>query len=446
MVDSNDKISEPKSIFNKNAVLLWQGQLVSMMGNQAYRIAIMFWIKHTTGFASLMGLVNMLSGIPAVLFAPFGGTFADRHSRKKIIVLSDIISGIAVLSLGGLMFLSGVIPEFSGVGNGMIIAWIFVVSIILGAVGSFFEPAISACVPDLVPKKDLTKANSIMHFSFEIVNSTGNGLGGFLYKLIGAPFLMLFDGITFLFSAFTESLIDIPQKLREIIKGLNWRKNFSHFMADAKEGFYYVWSRKGLRTYFLSDAVMTFFAVPMWILLPFYVEDFLGLGKESGTIFYGFMTGAFPIGAIIGYVFAGYIKISGKLKSNIIIVCTMILPVLVGLLVLIKNPYIAIGNMFLRGMFVGYINITSFSIVQLTTPSEKRGRVFGLLSIIAYSLPILSSGLSGFVADLFDKNIFVIYLGISIICIVISFFLCIRRDFREFLSYEHKEEDTEQSV
>jgi len=97
-------MTKTTKLLNKNFVLLWQGQFVSMLGNQAYAIAMMFWIKHETGSAALVGMIMMASAIPGVLLGPLGGTYSDRHSRKKIIVWCDILSGLAVLTLAFLLF------------------------------------------------------------------------------------------------------------------------------------------------------------------------------------------------------------------------------------------------------------------------------------------------------------------------------------------------------
>ncbi|MFL6196642.1 MAG: hypothetical protein ACJ75H_20840, partial [Thermoanaerobaculia bacterium] len=67
-------------LLNRNYLLLWGGQAVSQLGNQAYALAIMLWLMEKTGSASLMGLVMMCASLPALLLSPIGGAFADRHS------------------------------------------------------------------------------------------------------------------------------------------------------------------------------------------------------------------------------------------------------------------------------------------------------------------------------------------------------------------------------
>ena len=73
----------PGKLLNRNFVLLWGGQAVSQLGNQAYSLAMMFWLMEKTGSASIMGLVLTVSNLPALLLSPLGGTFADRHSRIR---------------------------------------------------------------------------------------------------------------------------------------------------------------------------------------------------------------------------------------------------------------------------------------------------------------------------------------------------------------------------
>jgi MFS family permease len=136
-------VKKPVPLFNRNFFLLWQGQFVSQMGSQAYAIAMMLWVKHETGSASLVGLLMMVSMIPFVILGPFAGTFADHFSRRKIIIFSDILSGIPVLTLAFLMF-------YKPGDSKLLIVCLFIVSVILGVIRSFFNPAISASIPDIV--------------------------------------------------------------------------------------------------------------------------------------------------------------------------------------------------------------------------------------------------------------------------------------------------------
>ena len=78
-------------------MLQWQGQTVSRVGSQLFSAAMVFWIKRTTGSASIIGLISLVAGLPGVLLIPIGGVVADRYSRRKIMIISDLLRGLALL-------------------------------------------------------------------------------------------------------------------------------------------------------------------------------------------------------------------------------------------------------------------------------------------------------------------------------------------------------------
>ena len=90
-------------LFNRNFLLLWQGQTVSLLGTQAYLVALMFWLTETTGRPALVGTMTMVGGL-ATFLSPIGGTLADRSSRRDLLVRLDLISGAAILALAILFF------------------------------------------------------------------------------------------------------------------------------------------------------------------------------------------------------------------------------------------------------------------------------------------------------------------------------------------------------
>jgi MFS family permease len=193
---------DDRSLLNRNFVLLWQGQFVSNIGNQAFVIGMMFWTMQATGSGSLMGILMMLSMLPGVLLGPLAGTFADRYSKKMIIVVSDLLSG---LSMTGLAFVFIFRPNQVD----LLIFLLFLVAIINGIFQAFFGPSILSAIPELVPRQKIPAANSLNQFSFQFSRILGQSTGGILYGLLGAPLLFLIDGLTFLFSSFSESFIQI---------------------------------------------------------------------------------------------------------------------------------------------------------------------------------------------------------------------------------------------
>ena len=162
-------LKEPARLWNRNFLLLWQGQLVSQIGQRYFNVGMLFYIKQATESASLMGAMMLFSTLPGVLLGPMGGTFADLFSRKKIIVYSDLIQGILVFSLAALMFFliwatgltttdpQGSFSLFSFVyltphATAINITWMFIVATLGAIIFAFFTPAMSAAIPDLCPR------------------------------------------------------------------------------------------------------------------------------------------------------------------------------------------------------------------------------------------------------------------------------------------------------
>ena len=110
-----------------------------------------------------------------------------------------------MLSLAALLFLRADATD-------LIVTALFVVLIINAAASSLFGPAINASVPDLVPKNKIDNANSVLQITYSLAVFIGQGIGGTLFRIIGAPLIILFNGVSFLFSSFSELFITLPKK------------------------------------------------------------------------------------------------------------------------------------------------------------------------------------------------------------------------------------------
>jgi MFS family permease len=310
------------------------------------------------------------------------------------------------------------------------LTWLFAVMIVTATITTFFEPAISAAIPDLVPQSKITGANSLGQLSYQLSVFIGQGIGGTLFRLLGAPALFLINGLSYLLSATSESFITIPQVMPDT--GSSWKEEFRCFQQETVKGFRYVWNKDGLRELVFVSVFIVFFTTPVIVLLPFYVEDFLGVEAD----WYGFLLAAYGVGSLLGYLIAGTLKLSGKARGRWMIAFIILEAAGYGLLGLIRDPFIAIAFALLGGGTGGFVSVYITTILQVTTPGEIRGRVFGVLSTISGSLAPIAMGLAGVVADLVNQNIPLIYLSCGIAMTLLTLLVSFNPKFRSYLTQE----------
>jgi DHA3 family macrolide efflux protein-like MFS transporter len=409
-------------LFNRNFLLLWIGQGVSQLGNQAYSLAVSFWLMEKTGSASLMGLLLTASSLPGVLLAPFGGTFADRHSRIRILVVSDLISGFAMLGLTVVAFLEPGRVH-------LLVTLLFVVAVTLGLNRAFFIPAIAACIPDLVPKEKLAPANSLNQFLGQATVFVGQAAGGVLYRLLGAPMLFLIDGLSFLASGLSALFIRLDESERRHASGKTGRAAFDEFLRDTAEGFHFVWKNQGMRHFVLSVAVVNLLLMPVIVLLPFYVRLFL----HKDAAWFGFLMATISVGGVAGFLAAGALRLQGQARARGILAALLILPAVFGSFGFLLAPAAALTGAFLCGATVSFINVQFATMAQLSTPPELRGRVLGLLNTMATGLIPVGMALGGFAGDLTNKNVPLVYAVCGALAILTVLSTTARRKSREYL-------------
>src|SRR5512142_68870 len=119
-----------RSLSHRPFALLWSGQTTSRLGDSLYRIALSWWVLQKTGSATAMGAVLVFSSVPMLIFLLVGGVVTDRFPRLRVMLVSDILSGLIVSFVALLAF------------TGWLEVWhIFIASILFGLVEAFFFPA-----------------------------------------------------------------------------------------------------------------------------------------------------------------------------------------------------------------------------------------------------------------------------------------------------------------
>jgi DHA3 family macrolide efflux protein-like MFS transporter len=411
----------PARLANRNFLLLWQGQAISQLGNQAFALAMSFWSLEATGSASLMGLLLAATSLPMSLLAPLGGVLADRLPRLRILVACDCLAGAAMMGLGAAM-LAG---RFS---RPALVALLFAAAFVSGVVNAFFQPALSAALPDLVPAGRVTAANSLNQLSIRTAVLIGQGIGGVLFRLVGAPRIFVFDGLTFLYCAGSEALVRMPPRPERPRTGL--RAGVRQFAAALREGFAYVASTPGLLGYMAAPIAYNFFTMPVAVLLPFYVT----MNLHAGAEWYGFLLAAMTCGSIAGFLAAGLVRLTGRARGRFLSTLIAIAPVPMLVTGFIHRPAYALVLAFGLGALLGLINVHMITQLQTTTPERLRGRVLGLWTALATALLPLGMALGGFAGDLTGKNIPLVFTCCGILTLAVTAASLGRRSTREFLA------------
>ncbi len=402
-------------LWNRHFALLWQGQVVSLLGAQAYLIASVLWLKHATESATAVGLLSTLSLIPAILLGPLGGVFADRWSRKRIIVGTDLLRGASALALAAFM-----VSELGD--RDLRVLAVFATSVSIATLGAFFTPAVTAAVPDLVPARRLTGANSWIESTRQAATFVGFGVGGVLFQLLGAPLLFAANGFCYLLSGLSESFIRFPERAARALE--------RSLLTELREGFGYVWGTAGLRRLVVTFAAFQFVVWgPVIVLMPFYVEDTLSLAPR----WFGFLVSGFGAGSMAGYVIAGALQLRPEQRSMLYLLSVALEALGFTALGLTRSPYAALALVASIGMLQGFHNILFLTLMQRTTPPELRGRVVGFVFTIVASVQPISMGLAGIIADALDRNIPVIFVASGLSGAVLALLL-FERGTRRFLA------------
>ncbi len=282
-----------------------------------------------------------------------------------------------------------------------------------------------------MPRERLEAANGLNMSGVQLAVFASQGSSGLLYSLLGAPLLVLVNAVTYLYAGVSELFIRMPP--REPAPEDAARASlhpFHRFRLELGEGFRYLKGERGLLTLILVYAVLNFLISPVLVTLPFFAEDYLGLGPA----WYGYLMAAFGLGAVLGYGAAGAFPTRGRARELAVNASLVVQTLLIYAALYWKAPAAEIGIFLAIGLTGGIMNVNIGTLIQLAVPRDYMGRVQGLMTTVAAGAMPLGMALSGVLFDLSGQDLPLMFLGSATLSLAAIAAALAIKDYRRFLA------------
>ena len=357
-------------------IVIWFGQVISMLGSGLTAFALGVWIFQKTGQATPFALTILFSNLPRILLLPVAGSLADRWNRRLVMILSDV--GNALVTLGVFFLLT-----FSTLD-----VWHVYLIATLGSIFSAFqEPAYAASITMLVPQKDLGRANGMIQMGQALEMVITPLIAGLLFVSIGITGILTLDFVTFLFAVGALVLVKIPQP--ELSEEHQQRGSI---WSDARFGWDYLKARPGLFGLLWYYAMMNFLLNWSGVLTgPMLLSQTSArtLGIVQMVVGAGMLAGG-----ILSSVWRGP-------KRRIPSVIGFIALALVGMIIagIRPNPFVVGLGLFWLMLFIPLASSSSQAVFQSKVAPDVQGRVFSIRGMISRSVMPIAYLTAGPLAD-----------------------------------------------
>jgi len=374
---------------------LYRAILVSSLGDWVGFVAVVALVTRIGGGSAGFAVSGVMLArlLPSIVFGPFAGVLVDRFDRKRLMVIADVVRGIGYATMP-------LIPQ---------LPWIYGISFLIECQSLLWTPARDAMIPNLVPRRQLSNANTI-------ALATGYGtlpLGGIVYTALAGIGASLGGGfeylernpqaialwanaLTFAFSAYMIQRLPIRAAARRPRPG---KLKAGEAFADMREGVRFLKDHAFARAMTVGIVLAFTGAGAVMSVGPIFAQNTLGGGPTA----WGFLVTAVGVGLALGMVLVGQVY---KLVEKDTFFPLAILGGGVSLMVLAATPNVALAAVVtvVMGATAGATWVTGYTLLHENVTDELRGRVFGSLTVLARlglflslaGFPLLAQAFRGF--------------------------------------------------
>ena len=404
-----------KKLWNKDYILLLQGNAVSTIGDLMYSVAIGYWVYEQTGSSGLMGIMSSISMFVTMFLSPFCGSIVDKCNRKWVIVGIDTIQGLLMLTVGVLAYMNALnIP-------------IVLIAALVAAFGSvFYSPAISTLMLDIIPRGDMVRGQSIHSSISSVISLVGTAFSGAMVAFFGVPLIVVINGLSNLYSAATELFVHVPKTVQQ-----GMQVTVKSILSDSGKAIKTVFSNRFLSLFVPCALILNLLgAGPFALILPFCLEK--GFSVDS----YGYLVSVFTLSQLLCVVLLGAVKLKPRARFWIMAIgfsCS----VPAWLLGYLSKAFLPMCVFAFLGGFLNCAGNAVFNAsLMLAMPQENRSAILGFISSASVGGSALSTVIYGLLGDVFP-----LYLTFAMGCVlslVPMLYMCFHPKTKEFV-LEHCE-------
>ena len=343
----------------------WLGETISLFGDQVSMIALpLVAVLVLDANAAQMGYLIAAELVPNLLFALHAGAWVDRRGRRRQTMIATDLGRAAAV---------GTIPLAYGL-DVLTIQQLYVVAFLVGSLSVLFNVSYASLFVSIVPREEYVSANSLLAGSRAFSFVAGPSIGGVLVQLVKAPFALLVDAVSYLFSASYLGSISPEEPPTEPAER-------GHVMA----GIRFVLGNPTMRASLLATATINLFNFIFFALFILYAVR--SLHVRPGTL--GLVLGAggrrigigpaFLLGCILFPVPLLLVPLAGGPK-----------PLVLAMLFLAE---------FGSGLGVMILDISAASIFAALVPHRLRSRVSGAYTVVNYGVRPVGSLIGGFLGS-----------------------------------------------
>lgn len=278
-----------RALSHRNYRIFWIGAFLSNVGTWMQAVAQGWLVLQLTDSSFWLGLDGFMATAPGFFLTLAGGVFADLVDRRRLLLLTQVVAGLAAVSLATLIWLD------------LINVWLVLAfSMLTGSCMAMAGPSYQAMTFDLVGRQDLANAVALNSAQFQLSRVVGPmlaGLGLQYFDLVGCFFL---NGLSFVAVVVALQLVRFNTKPKDATKPGRRQRDFWH---DLWAGVRYVRRRPRVLSLLLIAAVTSLFGAPYITLIPIFARDIFQLGPGG----LAWMMGVAGAGAFCGALFLTYL-------------------------------------------------------------------------------------------------------------------------------------------